>query len=131
MTRSPADVANVGLESYLTNRMIRSAVEREFMIIGEAINYLRDLAPEILVRITRGRTIVDLRNQLAHGYMTVNDRLVWGYAVRETPLLRDECARLLAEIEGQRASQTWLDALRIPRPEAKWDLRAFVFLRRR
>ncbi len=35
--------------------------------------------------------------------MTVNDRLVWGYAVREAPLLRDECARLLAEIEGEGA----------------------------
>jgi hypothetical protein len=35
--------------------------------------------------------------------MTVNDRLVWGYAIREAPLLRDECARLLAEIEGKGA----------------------------
>lgn len=98
-----ADVAGVDVESYLATRIIRSAVEREFMIIGEAINYLGDVAPDLFVRITQGRTIVDFRNQLAHGYMTVNDRLVWGYAVREAPLLRDECARLLTEIEGEDA----------------------------
>lgn len=98
-----AYVAGVDVDSYVANRMIRSAVEREFMIIGEAIRYLGDLAPEHFYRITHGRTIVDFRNQLAHGYMTVNDRLVWGYAVREAPLLRDECARLLAEIDGEGA----------------------------
>jgi uncharacterized protein with HEPN domain len=66
------------------------------MIIGEAISNLAVLAPDLFTRITQGRTIVDFRNQLAHGYMTVNDRLVWGYAVREAPQLREECARLLA-----------------------------------
>lgn len=94
-----ADVEGVDVESYRANRMIRSAVEREFMIIGEAINYLGDLAPDLFARITQGCTIVNFRNQLAHGYMTVNDRLVWGYAVREAPRLRDECARLLTELD--------------------------------
>jgi uncharacterized protein with HEPN domain len=57
-----ADVAGVDLESYLADSMIRSAVEREFMIVGEAINYLGDLAPDLFRRITQGRTIVDFRN---------------------------------------------------------------------
>lgn len=94
------DIEGVDVESYGANRIIRSAVEREFMIIGEAINYLGDLAPDLFARITYGRTIVDFRNQLAHGCMTVNDRLVWGYAVREAPKLREECARLLAEMDA-------------------------------
>ena len=98
-----ADVAGLDVEFYLSNRTVRSAVEREFMIIGEAINYLGDIAPALFLRITQGRTIVDFRNQLARGYMTVSDRLVWGYAVREAPLLRDECAQLLAEIDAGRA----------------------------
>lgn len=96
-----ADVAGVDVDAYVANRAIRSAVEREFMIVGEAINYLGNLAPDIFARITQGRTIVDFRNQLIHGYMTVNDRLVWGYAVREAPMLRDECAGLLAEMDGR------------------------------
>jgi uncharacterized protein with HEPN domain len=95
-----ADVDGVGVDDYLANRMIRSAVEREFTIIGEAIRVLGDVDAAAFARITAGRTIVDFRNQLAHGYMTVDDRLVWGYAVREAPRLREECARLLSELEG-------------------------------
>lgn len=95
-----ADVEGVDVDYYVANRMLRSAVEREFTIIGEAIRYLGDLAPSLFARITEGRTIVDFRNQLAHGYMTVNDRLVWGYAVREAPKLRYECARLIAEVDA-------------------------------
>jgi uncharacterized protein with HEPN domain len=95
-----SDIEGVDVEAFVANRMVRSAVEREFLIIGKAINYLSDLAPDIFVRITEGRTIVDFRNQLVHGYMTINDRLVWGYAVREAPKLREECARLLSELDS-------------------------------
>jgi uncharacterized protein with HEPN domain len=95
------DVDGVGVDDYLSDRMIRSAVEREFTIIGEAIRVLGHIEPAAFARITAGRTNGDFRNQLAHGYMTVDDRLVWGYAVREAPKLREECARLLAELEGE------------------------------
>lgn len=60
------DVAGVDVRSYLANRMTRSAVEREFVIIGEAINCLADIAPDLFRRLTQGRTVVDFRNQLAH-----------------------------------------------------------------
>lgn len=62
--------------------------------------FVADIAPDLFSRITKGRTIVDFRTQLAHGYMTVNDRLVWGYAVREAPSLRAECVALLAELDN-------------------------------
>jgi uncharacterized protein with HEPN domain len=78
-----SNIEGVDVETYVANRMVRSAVEREFLIIGEAISYLSDLAPDIFTRITEGRTIVDFRDQLVHGYMTVNDRLVW-----DTPSVR-------------------------------------------
>ena len=94
------DVSGVDVDAYLETRAIRSAVEREFIIIGEAVNILGGLEPDAFARITQARTIVDFRNQLTHGYMTVNDKLVWAYAVRNAPLLRDECAALLAEMDA-------------------------------
>ncbi len=97
------DISGVDVDVYIDTRAIRSAVEREFIIIGEAVNILGDLEPDVFARITQARTIVDFRNQLTHGYMTVNDKLVWAYAVRDAPLLRDECAVLLAELDARGA----------------------------
>ena len=90
----------VGLEAYLSNRLVRSAVEREFMIVGEAINCFSRVAPESFSAITQARHIIDFRNQLAHEYSSVNDTIVWTTAVREAPLLRDECASALDALEG-------------------------------
>ncbi|MDP2182174.1 MAG: DUF86 domain-containing protein [Actinomycetota bacterium] len=78
-------VHGVDVDAYRTNRLIRSAVEREFITIGEAVAALRRLAPDMFARITQAQQIVDFRNQLTHGYMTVNDTIVWGVAVRDIP----------------------------------------------
>ena len=94
------DIGGIDLDTYLGNRAIRSAVEREFIIIGEAVNALGDLEPALFMRITQARKVVDFRNQLTHGYMTVNDKLVWAYAAKNAPRLRDECAALLAEMDA-------------------------------
>jgi uncharacterized protein with HEPN domain len=98
-------VNGVELDAYGSNRLVRSSVEREFIIIGEAVAALRELAPEMFERITQARRIVDFRNQLTHGYMTVNDTIVWGVAVRDVPLLRRECAALLAELDQTEADR--------------------------
>lgn len=86
------------LDSYRANRLIRSSVEREFTIIGEAIAALSRVDPQLFDRISQARHIVDFRNQLTHGYATVNDAIVWGIAVRDVPQLRRECEALLAEL---------------------------------
>lgn len=93
------DVYGVDLDEYKANRQTRSAVEREFIIIGEAILVLRRLAPDMLAQITQAQQIVDFRNQLTHGYMTVNDTIVWGVALSKVPLLRRESADLLARLD--------------------------------
>ncbi len=93
------DIRDVDLDAYVGNRTIRSAVEREFIIIGEAINVLGDVEPGLFARIRQARKAVDFRNQLTHGYMTVNDKLVWAYAVQNAPQLRDECVALLTEMD--------------------------------
>lgn len=39
------------------------------------------------------------RTKLTHGYVMVNDTIVWGLAVRDSLLLRRECADLLSELD--------------------------------
>jgi len=48
----------VDFESYEVRRVLRSAVEREFITIGEAMRVLRGLAPEVFARITQAHRIV-------------------------------------------------------------------------
>jgi len=97
------DVHNLPLDAYEASRLVRSAVEREFITIGEAVAVLRGTAPDVFERIAHARQIVDFRNQLTHAYMTVNDTIVWGIAVRDAPLLRRECADLLAQMDQSAA----------------------------
>lgn len=51
--------------NFQNNRMLKKAIEREFEIIGEAMNKLLKIDNEI--PITSSRQIVDLRNYLSHG----------------------------------------------------------------
>ena len=79
-------------ESYKANRMVKKAVERELEIIGEAMNSILKINPEIAV--TNSRKIVDLRNLISHGYATVNDRIVWSVVTNNLLILKKEMENL-------------------------------------
>jgi uncharacterized protein with HEPN domain len=93
------DVAlfDVDVESYLSNRVVRSAVEREFIIIGEAIASLARMDADFAARITHARLIVGFRNRLAHDYAAIDDEAVLRIAQHDVSVLRDEVRSLLAE----------------------------------
>mgnify|MGYP002777678523 CR=1 FL=1 len=78
---------------YVTDKMLRRAVERELEIIGEAMNTILAIKPDI--QVTNARRIVDTRNRIIHAYDAVNDTVVWSIVIRHLPVLRDEVALLL------------------------------------
>jgi uncharacterized protein with HEPN domain len=88
-------IRGLDLAGYQGNRLVRSSVEREFIIIGEAAAALARIAPKTFDAITRARRIVDFRNQLTHAYPTVDDALVWAIVTHDVPVLRRECAALI------------------------------------
>ena len=90
-------LTGVDLDGYLSNRVVRSAVEREFILIGEAINVLGRLDAALASRITHARFIVGFRNRLAHDYATIDDEAVLRIAQHDVAVLRDDCRALLAE----------------------------------
>jgi uncharacterized protein with HEPN domain len=57
-------LTGVDLEAYQRSRLVRSSVEGEFIIIGEAISALSRVAPDAFASITHARRIVDFRNSL-------------------------------------------------------------------
>jgi uncharacterized protein with HEPN domain len=66
------------LRDYEADDFLRSAVERQFEIIGEALAALRRLDPNTALRIEQLARIVAFRNVLIHGYAKVDHRVVWG-----------------------------------------------------
>jgi uncharacterized protein with HEPN domain len=84
-----------GLVDYHTNAMMRSAVERQFEIIGEALNKLNQVDPDLASGITGVARIIAFRNRLIHGYATVSDDVVWGVIETSLPVLSEEVSSLL------------------------------------
>jgi len=95
-----AVLAGVDFDLYLKRRSIRSSVEREFIIIGEAVAGIRRVRPELAARISDARVIVGFRNVLTHDYAAVDDEAVYGVATEDIRLLKRECSDLLEQIEG-------------------------------
>lgn len=89
----------VDMAAYLVNRTVRSAVEREFTIIGEAVNSISRQDPGLAHRISNARKIVGFRNQLVHDYVAIRDEVVWAIARHDAPVLRGECLTLIGELE--------------------------------
>ena len=72
-----AFTAGMDVAAFAASEMARSAVERKFEIIGEALNQLAKLDIALAARIPDLPKIVAFRNQLIHGYATVNVSTVW------------------------------------------------------
>jgi uncharacterized protein with HEPN domain len=75
---------------------------RKFEIIGEALNRLSRENPTVLDKIREHRNIVSFRNILAHGYNSIDNRIVWGIIGEDLGKLLEDVKRLLAE--GDRTS---------------------------
>jgi uncharacterized protein with HEPN domain len=83
------------LSDYRDDPMLRSAVERQFQIIGEALQQMMREYPSTAISITDHRSIVNFRHILVHGYDRIDDEVVWGVIERSLPLLHREVEELL------------------------------------
>lgn len=79
--------------AYSENKMLQRAVEREFEIIGEAVNKILKMDPDFPIQ--NARRIVDLRNLVIHGYDKVDNAIIWGIIFRDLPELGKEVEKLL------------------------------------
>lgn len=80
---------------YQENKLLRRGIEREIEIIGEAMNRILKLEPDI--RIEHARQIVDTRNFIIHAYDKVDDIVMWGIISIHIPNLKREVEAMLKE----------------------------------
>jgi uncharacterized protein with HEPN domain len=71
----------------------QKAVERNIEIIGEAMDRILKVYPDI--KITESRRIVDTRNRIIHGYDSVSADVIWLIVNRYLPILEKEVKELL------------------------------------
>lgn len=90
-------VTDKSLRDYEANIRLRHQVEREFIIVGEAIDRLDKLEPQLAARISDFRGYVGLRNVLNHGYPDVDHPTMWRTIKVELPILVRELTELLSE----------------------------------
>ncbi|MBW3563566.1 MAG: DUF86 domain-containing protein [Acidobacteria bacterium] len=88
------------LDDYLNDSLLRSGVERQFEIIGEALRQASEVDRSISERITGFRRVIDFRNQLIHGYMIVRNEIVWAVAENDLPVLIAEVQRFMDELNS-------------------------------
>ena len=86
-------------DDFHADSMLRSAVERQFEIIGEALNQAIQRDPALGHTISNAGRIIAFRHRLIHGYATVSDEVVWGILETSLPVLTKEVSRLLADAE--------------------------------
>jgi uncharacterized protein with HEPN domain len=79
--------------TYIANKMLRRAVEREFEIIGEAMNRIEKV--DSTIDISSKKQIINMRNRVIHGYDKIDNEIIWGTIVRHLPKLKQEIESLL------------------------------------
>ncbi len=75
------------LDDYSANLLLRSAVERQFEIMGEAFSQLDNIEPEYRHQYPDMGKIIGMRNRIIHGYDSVDDSIVWDAVKNHVPPL--------------------------------------------
>ena len=96
-TRIAEFTQGLSFETYATNDLVRSAVERQLAIVGEALSQLSKLDPALASRIPEHRQIIAFRNVLIHGYADLDHKRVWHEAAQGLPSLALAINLLLTE----------------------------------
>ncbi len=80
-------------DTFENDVVFRKFVERNIEIIGEAMNRVLKIQPEI--GITSARKIVDTRNYVIHAYDSLKPDILWAIVINHIPRLKAEICQLI------------------------------------
>ena len=90
-------VDGVDESEFTHSLLIRSAVERQLEVLGEALNRVRSADPETAALIADIHRIIAMRNVIAHQYGEIDYAIVWPAVNDRVPQLRSTIAALLSD----------------------------------
>ena len=82
-------------KQYLSNKMMRRAIERDLIIIGEAMHDIVKVDHTRVMRIKNSRRVIELRNDVVHSYDDLANEKIWNFIWKELPYLRKEVSHIL------------------------------------
>ena len=77
---------------YVSDRKTQSAVERQLVIIGEALNKFYPSGTTI--KIENDTQIIAFRNRLVHAYDSIDNSIVWAIIKKHIPQLKEEVLKI-------------------------------------
>ncbi len=86
---------NKSFEDYADDPLLRSAVERQLIVVGEALFQASKVDRNLGRRIPDLQSIIDFRHVMVHGYAVVEHSTVWGVLKKDIPELHRVMVRLL------------------------------------
>ncbi len=89
-------IARKSLDDYLGDVMLRSAVERQLIVIGEALYQLRMYFPDLARSIPDAHRFITFRHVLVHSYNQVEPDVAWGLMETGLERMRKAVDRALA-----------------------------------
>lgn len=101
-------IRDIDYARFCDDRLVRDAVERNFITIGEAMNRLRRREPDLIEALAEHPQVVAFRNIVVHAYDTIDHAVVWSVANQHLPDLLTKIEKAGAINIGFRSPPTCL-----------------------
>ncbi len=85
----------MNFKAYQNSPVTQRAVERDFEIIGEALNRVKQIDEEFIEKVSEFHRIIGFRNILIHGYDIIDKIIVWKAVENHLPILVKEVNEIL------------------------------------
>jgi uncharacterized protein with HEPN domain len=101
VTRIESYTEELDRKAFFESSLVQDAVIRNFEIIGEAANKIRNVAPGFAQQHLRLELAYAMRNALAHGYDSVNLLTVWNTIHNDLPTLKQQAMEILLALKDE------------------------------
>jgi len=75
------------LHEFVKNQDLQDIVERNLITVGEAFALIRGEDEEIFQKFEEAHRVIGFRNQIVHGYKTIDRQIVWHVVKEDLPNL--------------------------------------------
>jgi len=90
--------AGLSFDDFVSNLLVRSAVERQLEILGEACQRMAQSDSDIRQRLPEAGFAIGLRNKIIHGYDRIENAVVFDTLMHDLPVLEERLAQELAKL---------------------------------